>query len=946
MKNTGVRDGAAILKGLTAKQVAESRKEHGSNVFIRRKRKGFWAKLIENFGDPMNKILLIALGINLIFMFRTADWFETLGIGLTVCIAAFISTVSEIGSEAAFEKLRDGAANALCKVRRNGKLTEVQASELVTGDIVLLNAGDRVPADGILLEGALDVDQSALNGESKEAKKYPCAGSTDIGKSALNGGERAAVVRGRVSESAGRFRGEVYGADTGYSALDGGANERGERPKGADGTDTGEALLSPCALFGGSAVMNGGGVMQISAVGGNTFYGKIAAELQEDAPNSPLKTRLEALAKKISIFGYAGAGLVMLSFLFYEIFIANGFDAALIKSAVTSPAFMFLKLSEAFTLAVTVIVMAVPEGLPMMITIVLASNMRRMQKDNVLVRKLNGIETAGSMNIMFTDKTGTLTTGKLKLSHVIFGDGETVAGADATKNYDARTKLFTEAVYFNNGAEMKGQSAVSGNATDRALLEFAHGKCRADGIKKVKVFPFNSGYKFMATTLNDGRTLVKGAPEALLPHVRGYVRADGSVEDGFNAADLTARIAELNRQAVRVIAVALSDGDVESAEDLRSLVFVAFAGLKDGVRKEAVKGVKDVKSAGIQVVMITGDAKDTAYAVAKEAGIINGGVSDVVLTSEELGRLDDAELKDVMPRLKIVARAVPSDKSRLVKTAQSMGLVTGMTGDGINDAPALKKADIGFAVGSGTEVAKEAADVVLLDDNFMSVSKAVLYGRNIFKCIRKFLIFQLSIDFSAVIISVLGPLVGINSPITIMQMLWINLVMDTLAGLAFSGEIPRQSYMKEKPKNRGESLINRYMWSQICVTAAFISVMSLWFLKSPRINALFLGFEEEYMLTAFFSLFIFTAVFNSLNARTHEKNLFGYILANKQFIVIMCSVAVIQLILIYFAGTLFNTVPLKFSHLAMISGLASVVLVVELMRKLVVRRIRSIKSEV
>jgi calcium-translocating P-type ATPase len=915
MKDVKVtRGSAALLRGLTAGQIAESRKKHGSNVFVRRKKKGFAAKLLENFGDPMNKILLLALGINLIFMFRTADWFETLGIALTVCIAALISTVSEIGSEAAFEKLRESTANVPCKVRRGGKLTEVPTSELVVGDIVLLNAGDKIPADGRLLEGSMDVDQSALNGESREAKKY----APDGGRNSVGNYNRENAKSKKYATDGGDLLSVDYG---------------------------GETLMDPSLLFGGSAVMSGGGVMEIAAVGGNTFYGRIAAELQEDSPNSPLKTRLEALAKKISLFGYVGAAAVMLSFLFYELFIVNGFDMRLVREAVSSPSFMLMKLLEALTLAVTVIVMAVPEGLPMMITIVLASNMKRMHRDNVLVRKLNGIETAGSMNIMFTDKTGTLTAGKLKLSHIVFGDGKTLSGAETAAAAGTRAELFSESVLFNNAAEMKGGNAVSGNATDRALLEYAYGRTTGSGLKKVKVFPFGSDYKFMATKLSDGRTLVKGAPEALIPHMRGFVSDDGSVKDGFDADGMLARISELNRQAVRVIAAALSDGDIDDRGDLKSLVFIAAAGLKDSLRKEAVKGVRDVKDAGIQVVMITGDAKETAYAVAKEAGIA-GGLNDILLTSDELNRMDDKALESVLPRLRVVSRAVPSDKSRLVKAAQKLGLVTGMTGDGINDAPALKKADIGFAVGSGTEVAKEAADVVILDDNFKSVSKAVLYGRNIFKCIRKFLIFQLSIDFSAVLISALGPLLGINSPITIMQMLWINLVMDTLAGLAFSGEMPRQSYMSEKPKSRGENLINRYMWSQIIVTAAFISAMSLWFLKSPAINALFAEFEEEYMLTAFFSLFIFTAVFNGLNARTHEKNLFRYILSNKQFLFIMPAVAVIQLILIYFAGALFNTVPLKLPHLLLIAGLAFSVIAADLIRKLAVGHIPQIKVEV
>jgi calcium-translocating P-type ATPase len=387
------------------------------------------------------------------------------------------------------------------------------------------------------------------------------------------------------------------------------------------------------------------------------------------------------------------------------------------------------------------------------------------------------------------------------------------------------------------------------------------------------------------------------------------------------------------RDAVRLIA--LCEG---SQNDLHNLTLVGLVGLRDEIRKEARTAISEVMSAGVQVVMVTGDNPDTAVSVAAKLRLIEPGAGDAhrVLTSRQLNDLTDEEVKKRLPNVRVIARALPSDKGRLVRLAQEMNLVAGMTGDGVNDAPALKKADVGFAMGDGTEIAKEAGDIVILDNNFASIVKAVLYGRTIFKSIRKFLIFQLTINLCAVGVSILGPLFGIASPVTIIQMLWINMIMDTLAGLAYAGEAPLPEYMRERPKKRGEPIINKYMMNQIITTGLYTTVMCLIFFKIPFITD-WVRSDERYLLTGFFALFIFAGVFNSLNARTYRLNLLSHISRNKAFMGIMLAVSAIQLFLIYYGGSLFRTAGLKPQELAVVLVLAFTVILFDLGRKMVLR---------
>ena len=863
--------------GLSDKEVIEKRKKYGDNGLSRKKQDTFFKMFVETLGDPIIKILLIALSIKIIFLFKDFDFYETIGIVLAIIIASFISTISEYGSEKAFERLQEESSKIRVRVIRNSKVVLVDVSDIVLDDIVLLSSGDKVPADGIILEGTISLDESSLNGEAKEVYKSSSSTSNK-------------VYRGTV----------VY---------------------------DGEALI------------------RVDAVGDKTFYGNLASEIQDKEPISPLKLRLTKLAKTISIFGYIFAGLVALGYLFSVVFIENNFDIDKIVATISNGRVMFGHILYALTLSVTLIVVSVPEGLPMMITLVLSSNMRRMLKKNVLVRKLVGIETAGSLNILFTDKTGTLTKGKLEVIGLYLPNKVFINNVMELSSYRNYYDLVIPSLLYNNDSvyDFDNNRVIGGNITDRAIMDFIKMK-KGDEYRVTDKVSFDSKNKYMISVVKGANNLrlIKGAPEVIINACNTYYDANGDKKIFKNKDEMFKKVDDYTKNGIRVLALAVSD-DVLNLRSFRNVSFLGLVMIKDEVRKEAISGLEMVKAAGIQTVMVTGDNKNTASALAFELGLLSND-DDIILTSDELAKMSDKDVKKILPKLKVVARSLPHDKSRLVNVARDLDLVVGMTGDGVNDAPALKKADVGFAMGSGTEVAKEASNIVILDDNFMSIVNAILFGRTIFKSIRKFIIFQLSVNICAVMVSLLGPFIGIDQPVTVIQMLWINMVMDTLAGVAFAYEPPLIEYMNEKPKKKGEHIVNKYMFNQIIVMGLYTSLLCLLFLKLPSISNLF---EQNggHLMTAFFGLFIFCSIFNSFNARTHRINIFSNIFKNKAFLIVILFIVIIQIYLIYYGGGVFRTVGLSLYEFNMMILISMTVIPVDFLRK-VLLRLRGIKGGV
>lgn len=882
--------------GLTESEVEKSRREHGSNRISPPKVENFWDKLKGNFRDPMILILVVALVIVTgLALLGFAAWYEGVAIAAAVMLATLVSTASEFKNEQTFQKLQEEASKILINVFRDHALRIVGIDDVVAGDAVLLQPGDKIPADGRIVQGKIKVNQAALTGEPMAVTKKP--GEPDLSD-----------------------------------------------------------LSNAHSIFRGSIVEDGEAVMIVLAVGDRTQLGRLSEGLQTDNRMGPLRVKLAKLAEQIARFGYIGASFISVAFLFKVIYLDHGGDAAAMLAYVSNWQSLLLDLVTALILAVIIIVMAVPEGLPMMIAIVLAQNMRKLLKSNVLVRQLVGVETSGSLNLLFADKTGTITQGKLDavgfMAMEDSDEGLQIAEYDRFEGIPSPlARLLDLALRENTScivnceAEKAAERIIGGNITDRALLRFIHADvsaCVEPAAENLNQVLFNSTRKFSAAAIRtlggEEWTLVKGAPERILDKCIRHYRGDGT-RSRLSEADKAVVNRAIDRKAddgYRLIAIAVGDGIAAEppSDDLKELpeemTLLGFSLIRDELRPEARPAIETLQQAGIHVVMLTGDRSGTANAIAREAGLLNGEHRKSI-RSQEMAVLSDDALRALLPELNVVSRCLPRDKMRLVKVAQEAGLVVGMTGDGVNDSPALANADIGFGLGSGTEVAKEASDIVVLDDNIQSITNAVHYGRTIYRSIQKFITFQLTVSISAISISFLGPFLGFKLPLTLIQLLWVNLIMDTLAALALAGEPPLAAYMAEKPKRRDESLINGGMWSAILANGLLITLISIFFLKSPVVRGLF--HSEAAFMTAFFGVFVFLNIFNTFNVRVKEFNLFGHILENKGFLKIIGIIFLIQILVTYFGGRVFRTVPLLPVEWLYVGAASIVIIPFDLFRK-------------
>lgn len=861
------------LIGLSAKQVEESRQKYGANTLTQIPPDPLWKKILEGFKDPMIMILLVALVVQVILFFLgETEWFEPVAILVAILIANGVASVSESKQEGKASALKaEEEAKEMAKVLRDGNLQEIHVSEVVVGDLVYLQAGDKIPADGVIVEGAVKVDQAALNGETEEADKIPLPDGTE------------------------------------YNIKD---------------------LLNKYYAYRGTVVCGGEAYMEIKVVGDKTLFGELALEVQEETRETPLQVKLGKLANQISTFGYVGAIAIVISVLAKTLLTGN----------IPEGLFQWIRLiMDAITVAVTIIVCAVPEGLPMLTSILLSFQSLRMAKDNVLVRKINGLETAGSLSILFSDKTGTITEGHLSVVEMATGN---------VRVFDALAKMapalaadVVTGIGVNNSAVASNGQIIGGNSTDRALMSFLVAAEADKDMNKEEVRNFNafdSAKKYSSVTLvHEGKsvTYIKGAPERIIDKCTHYVDENGNVKELVEKNYLTTYIDTQAGRSMRLLAVAKADGDSDDAD----LTLICVISIRDNVRKEAADAIKEVQNAGIQVVMVTGDRKETAVAIAKEAGLLSSN-EDVALTSAEMAEKSDEELKAILPHLRVVSRALPTDKSRLVRVAQELNLVVGMTGDGVNDSPALKKADVGFAMGSGTEVAKEAGDITILDDNFASIRKAILYGRTMFKSIRKFLIFQLTVNVAAVLTCFLGPLLGENVVLTVIQLLLINLAMDTLEAIAFGSEPALDEYMKEMPIPRSASIISKEMLIEILIGALYITFICLGILFIQPIRNLFGAVDITYLKSAVFAVFMMAITFNGFNARTSHLNPFEGLGRNMTFIWVMLSVFALQFIFITFGGEVLSVESLSVSGWLICIALSFLVIPIDMIRKAIMHK--------
>lgn len=880
-------------KGLTAKEVEASREKYGSNSIPDSEPTTFWIEFKETFSDPMIKILLVISALMIVmFAFGYAEIYEPVGTIIAVLIVAFVTAKTGVSSDTKYRELKNKTKKDTCKVYRDGVITVIDVDDLVVNDKVLLQSGDKIGADGVLISGHLLVDNSALNGEAEECKKTA--------------------------------------ADENFKLTD---------------KITGDTFVDEHSLFRATVVFDGDGVMDVKKVGINTMMGKMAEDMQDKEQDSPLKVKLAKLADQISKFGYVGATVIAIIYFIYFIMQAGGVSEYFAMGAIP----VFKDIISAASLAIIIIVCAVPEGLPLMISLVLMQNTSKMLSHNVLVRKAVGIETAGSLNILFSDKTGTITKGKLEVVDYFTADGKSIEIPKIQEHKQIK-QLLSYAIGKNTQSMYDvSHKVIGGNATDQAMMKFLGEEAyiELEANKDLVITDsqgFNSANKFSQARIDVlGKTFYKGAPERLLEKATKYLDENGNICD-LDQKIINEKIDSLAVKAMRVLAFGYSEKSMVESEINDDIVLIGFVGIRDDVRAEAKDAIQDVLNAGIQVVMITGDRMETAVAIAKDAGLLKAD-TDLAMSSLQLNEMSDEELKKIIPNLRVIARALPTDKSRIVRLCQEENLVVGMTGDGVNDSPALKRADVGFAMGSGTEAAKEAGKIVILDDNFRSIKDAIWYGRTIYHNILKFCKFQLVINVAAVVVSAIAPFFGVPEPLKITHLLFVNLVMDGLGAIMLGNEAALKEYMHELPRRRDEHIISKKMFEQILTMGIWLTVLSFVYLKVPFFASFFETKEQH--LTGYFVLFISSALFNGFNVRDEGYRIFQGLNQNKGFLKVFFTIMLVQIFIVNsalipleafkFIGEMFSCVPFGIKGWLLVYLLATTMIPVDLIRKTIMK---------
>ena len=874
------------IQGLTLKQVEESRSRYGANILTPPARESLWKKFIEKFEDPIIRILLIAWLLSMVISCvhcwgpekaGFAAFLEPIGIFFAIVLASGIGFIFEVKAARAFEVLNTVNDDVMVTVMREGKVQEVSRKEIVVGDIVMLNTGDEVPADGVLLQSqSLQINESTLTGE-------PIIAKTTIE---------------------------------------------------ADFDD--EATYPSNRVLRSTTVVDGIGVMRVELVGDATEYGKVNQGAQiENGIDTPLQMQLKRLAGVISKLGYAAAGITFV-LLSVKTFMASGEMSAMdIVSAML----------HNFMIAVTLIVVSVPEGLPMSVTLSLALSMNRMLKANNLVRKMHACETMGAATVICTDKTGTLTQNRMQVYESNF-----FALDSQTLGTDTISLLVKEGIAVNSTANLNREDdevKTIGNPTEAALLLWLNrqGVDYAPLREKAAVMSrltFSTERKYMATVVRSpllGKTVlyVKGAPEIVLANCNRVETSSGTFSTVAQQRPLVeAKLLEYQNMAMRTLGFAYqvldddactspyADGRLSGVD----LTFLGFVAISDPVRPDVPEAVKCCLDAGVDVKIVTGDTSGTAREIGRQIGICdNDTTADAIITGPEFEALTDDEAAKRVMGLKIMCRARPMDKQRLVRLLQEQDAVVAVTGDGTNDAPALKAAQVGLSMGDGTSVAKEASDITIIDNSFSSITRAVMWGRSLYRNIQRFLLFQLTINVAACLIVMIGSLVGTESPLTITQMLWVNLIMDTFAAGALASLSPSWKVMKDRPRKSGENgdfIITRPMARNIFVVGAvFVAVqvaLLLWMSAGDGLS--------QYEQSEFFTFFVMLQFWNMFNAKAYLSGLSAFkgLWENKSFLLVCLVIVLGQFLIVTFGGRMFNVVPLTAYSWGIIIASTSVVL--------------------
>lgn len=862
------------MNGLSSKEVLKSRELHGSNKLPEPKLDKWYDFAKEALSEKITMIL-IAIAVLQLFLgvMGVMDLSDPIMILVVLAIVTCIAVKTGLGVQKSAAELRAKTSVRYCDVIRNGKVQTINKDELVVGDLVCVGMGQEIFADGYLIEGKISVNNAAINGETKECKKTP--------------------IEGYVHKK----------------------------------TTSTDAYTNQNCLFAGTTVMSGEGKMIVTDVGVNTVNGDTLVKMQTlEAPKTALDIALDNLSDFISKWGTIAA-VITFAVLTISGIVQVGFGEYFSGGVLN----IIQKIAQNFSVALTIIVAAVPEGLPLIVKLVTKQNVKTMEKFNILAKNPGKIPELAYVDIICTDKTGTLTTGIMTPKKIIDGFGNDVNKDSVLwNNIEANISL-------NNSATFDSENNITGgNSIDRAVLSLVNPETYADIQKKYPVKlkqVFNSSNKYSAFTTKDGITYYKGAPEKLLEHCTKVMDSSGEIIENNDNDTLSNAITAMTSNAMRCIAVTIADGDLVENEIPNDMTFLGIIGVVDPVRNEVPSAVKTAHKAGIQVIEITGDCIETAVAVATECGIYKDG--DLALTNDEFEAMSDDEVKSIIPRLRVISRCSPNTKLRLVTLAQEIGKSVAMTGDGVNDSPALKRADVGFGMQGGSDVAKEASDIVLTDDNFASVVKAVELGRTFMHNIMMFLEFQLPINISLLILSVIYPMIATGALLASVQILIVNIIMDSLNSLSFGGEPPKDEYMTEKPIKKGSGLFIRGAKKRIAIsTVAFIALYGI-ITFSPIAN---MFASETEAITARFALLCFMAVFNGFNIRTEHINLFNGIGKNKLFSAIAIGIFAMTFALCNFAENLIKVTALDFKHWIVVVILAFMVIPIDLIRKIIEKK--------
>lgn len=862
------------MNGLSSKEVLKSRELHGSNKLPEPKLDKWYDFAKEALSEKITMIL-IAIAVLQLFLgvMGVMDLSDPIMILVVLAIVTCIAVKTGLGVQKSAAELRAKTSVRYCDVIRDGKVQTINKDELVVGDLVCVGMGQEIFADGYLIEGKISVNNAAINGETKECKKTP--------------------IEGYVHKK----------------------------------TTSTDAYTNQNCLFAGTTVMSGEGKMIVTDVGVNTVNGDTLVKMQTlEAPKTALDIALDNLSDFISKWGTIAA-VITFAVLTISGVVQVGFGEYFSGGVLN----IIQKIAQNFSVALTIIVAAVPEGLPLIVKLVTKQNVKTMEKFNILAKNPGKIPELAYVDIICTDKTGTLTTGIMTPKKIIDGFGNDVNKDSVLwNNIKANISL-------NNSATFDSENNITGgNSIDRAVLSLVNPETYADIQKKYPVKlkqVFNSSNKYSAFTTKDGVTYYKGAPEKLIEHCTKVMDSSGEIVENNDNDTLSNAITAMTSNAMRCIAVTMADGDLVENEIPNDMTFLGIIGVVDPVRDEVPSAVKTAHEAGIQVIEITGDCIETAVAVATECGIYKDG--DLALTNDEFEAMSDDEVKSIIPRLRVISRCSPNTKLRLVTLAQEIGKSVAMTGDGVNDSPALKRADVGFGMQGGSDVAKEASDIVLTDDNFASVVKAVELGRTFMHNIMMFLEFQLPINISLLILSVIYPMIATGALLASVQILIVNIIMDSLNSLSFGGEPPKDEYMTEKPIKKGSGLFIRGAKKRIAIsTVAFIALYGI-ITFSPIAN---MFASETEAMTARFALLCFMAVFNGFNIRTEHINLFNGIGKNKLFSAIAIGIFVMTFALCNFAENLIKVTALDFKHWVVVVILAFMVIPIDLIRKVIEKK--------